>query len=503
MLRLNYLILSLITYLFFFQTSYAQLGADKIFLELTYNNSFWQTQSTSGNAAYDNNPIRRRNSLLGFKVKNGPVYSTGVNDAMLTANNIPFISGNFRSLPVQDISFWGVNSSNIQNPAPNGSFTFFAFPADSDNSPGTAINSYFTFPNYKISVPLSMGTKGLDIGTMVTNVPTNAELTFEILTPEVQINGITDNIPDIIITQEAQPYTGTDIAGNLDRLWFTDANGQRIGNIITVQVNSDTDYPKIGKLFLDFFRLQQNTPAWEINTNRDARLFTVKLSDFGINESNRRQLRFLKFDFNGTSDPGMIAYNENTFRFAPLNAFDDTASTDRQTPITINVLANDQYDSTQFGSGKWEFSIESPPPAGQGTVEITNDRIIYTPEFSNTSSPVNFKYKICDDLGCDIADVFVTIRNACTKPANNSLPADSGTSAGISNLSRVNSNWPNQIPNGHIALESVNKGMVITRTSSSNISSPVEGMIIYDTTDRCMKLYNGTVWNCIKVTCKE
>lgn len=506
MLRLNYLILSLITYLFFFQTSYAQLGADKIFLEFTYNNSFWQTQSTSGNAAYENNPIRRRNSLLGFRLKNGITYSTGVNDAMLTENNISFTPGNFRSLPVEDIYFWGMNTS-VEPPvpaaAPSNSFTFFSFPADSDNSPTRAINSYFTFPDYKISIPLSMGTKGLDIGTVVTNVPTNAELTFKILTPEVQINGITDDVPDIIITQEAQPYNGDNPTNNLDRLWFEDELGTRIGDIITVQVNSDTNFPKIGKLFMDFFKIQSGTPSWEINSFRDAKLFTVKLSDFGITEINRQQIKFLKYDFNGTSDPGMLAYNENTFRFVPLNSFDDVASTDRQTPISIDALANDQYDSTQVGSPTWSFEIVSQPPAGQGTVEIINDRIIYTPEFSNTTSPVSFQYEICDDLGCDIADVYVTIRNACTKPGDNNFPAQSGTSAGITTLSKINSNWPNAIANGYLALESTNRGMVITRTSSNNIPNPVEGMLIYDTTDRCMKLYNGSAWNCITVTCKE
>lgn len=500
MLRLNYLILSLITYLSFSQHSHAQLGADRIYLQLTYNNSFWQTQSTSGNPAYENNPIRRRNSLLGFRIKGGAVYSTGVNDAMLTANNINFTPGNFRSLPVEDVHFWG---SNTSTPAPSDSFTFFAFPADADNSPTTAINSYFTFPDYKISIPLSMGTKGIDIGTMVTNVPTNVELTFNILTPEIQINAVTDNVPDIIISQEAQPYNGNDPANNLDRLWFTDAGGNMVGNAVTVQVNSDVNYPKIGKLYLDFFRLQNGTPAWEISTNRDARLFTVKLSDFGINESNRRLLRNLKYDFNGTSDPGVIAYNENSFRFVPLNALNDTSNTDRQTPVTINVLANDQYDSTQVGGINWLFEIMSQPPAGQGTATIVNNQIVYTPTFNNISSPVNFTYRICDDLGCDTATVSITVRNACTKLPNNSSLPDSGTAVGITNLSRTNTNWPDQIPNGYIALESLNQGMVITRTRSSNITNPVEGMIIYDTTDKCMKLYNGTSWNCIKVTCKE
>src|SRR5690606_12671455 len=178
----------------------------------------------------------------------------------------------------------------------------------------------------------------LDIGTMVTNVPATARLSFEILTEDVQINGITDEIPDIIVSQEAQP-SATDA---IDKIWFEDENGTMVGNQIEVKVNNNTDYPKVGKLFLDFFRLQPNTPAWSINSTRDAKLFTVKLKEFGINDSNRHRIRFLKYDFNGSSDPGMIAYNENTFRFAPLNLFPDVETTDRETPISINVLANDQ-----------------------------------------------------------------------------------------------------------------------------------------------------------------
>lgn len=489
MSRLNYLFLLLFFNLFFPQTSNAQLGADKLYLKLTYNNSFWQTQSTSGNTAYINNPIRRRNSILGFRLRNGVTYSTGVDDAMLTANGITFTTAKFRSLPVTDIYF---NDYNEPVPEP----TYFSFPADADNSPNTAINNYFTFPEYKISIPLSMGTKGIDIGTAITNVPNTAELSFNLLN-WVQTNGVTDDIPDLFITQEADPSSN-----NLDEIWFVDINGVMVGHKVTVQMSNNTTFPRIGLIFMDFFRLQSGTPAWQVNGSRNAKLFTVKLTDFGINATNFNSIYQLKYKFNGTSDPGVIAYNENTFRFVPLNAFNDTASTNRQTPVSINVLANDQYDSTQEGGANWRFEIVSQPPSGQGSAAVVGNQIVYTPTFSNISSPVTFTYTICDDLGCDTATVTVTIRNACTKSPN-TLPADSNTAVGVSNLSQVSANWPNQIPNGYIALESVNQGMVITRTRSSNITNPVEGMVIYDTTDRCIKLYNGTTWNCIKVTCKE
>ncbi|MBB6369121.1 beta strand repeat-containing protein [Chryseobacterium shigense] len=89
----------------------------------------------------------------------------------------------------------------------------------------------------------------------------------------------------------------------------------------------------------------------------------------------------------------------------------------------------------------------------------------------------------------------------CTKDPNTS-PADTFTKIGIT-IQTKQSGWPENLPNGAVALESKTKGFVITRTQSSLIVNPVEGMLIYDTTDKCMKLYNGTSWNCVVRSCNE
>ncbi|WP_161990732.1 DUF11 domain-containing protein [Chryseobacterium viscerum] len=90
---------------------------------------------------------------------------------------------------------------------------------------------------------------------------------------------------------------------------------------------------------------------------------------------------------------------------------------------------------------------------------------------------------------------------SCTKDPNTS-PADTITKIGITIQTKQNG-WPENIPNGAVALESKTKGFVITRTQSSAIVNPVEGMLIYDTTDKCMKLYNGTSWHCVVRSCNE
>lgn len=90
----------------------------------------------------------------------------------------------------------------------------------------------------------------------------------------------------------------------------------------------------------------------------------------------------------------------------------------------------------------------------------------------------------------------------CTKDPATGTP-NSVTKFGITGHTELQANWPAIIPNGFIALESTNKGLVITRTTAANIATPVEGMLIFDTADQCFKLYNGTSWKCIVRSCNE
>jgi len=94
--------------------------------------------------------------------------------------------------------------------------------------------------------------------------------------------------------------------------------------------------------------------------------------------------------------------------------------------------------------------------------------------------------------------------NGCTNPGVFDA-AGLPSTTGVSNLAGFTggaTGWPANVPNGHVVIESKNKGFVITRVSSSTaISNPVEGMLIYDITAGCVKLYNGTTWNCLAKDC--
>ncbi|GGH20772.1 hypothetical protein FAZ19_15500 [Sphingobacterium alkalisoli] len=92
----------------------------------------------------------------------------------------------------------------------------------------------------------------------------------------------------------------------------------------------------------------------------------------------------------------------------------------------------------------------------------------------------------------------------CVQPGATGTPTEF-TKVGVADRIGMTANWPQNIPNGFIAIESENKGFVITRLTTVQINAldAVEGMLVYDTDEACIKLYNGTTWNCIQRGCNE
>lgn len=162
------------------------------------------------------------------------------------------------------------------------------------------------------------------------------------------------------------------------------------------------------------------------------------------------------------------------------------------------------------------LSFQSTFCAAQGKAKITNFNPLFTYSFSPAGAQVtasgdiiNFvvgvTYKVTAKKGDEsspASNAFTLDDNCanCTKPATSGTPTGF-SSVGITTQSKQD-NWPNTIPNGFVALESSEKGLVISRVqNSTKIVEPKEGMIIYDIDAKCVKLYNGAAWNCIKNTC--
>ena len=125
----------------------------------------------------------------------------------------------------------------------------------------------------------------------------------------------------------------------------------------------------------------------------------------------------------------------------------------------------------------------------------------------------NFNLDVKDAYACNTISISGIPSCACYK---NPLKTGSNikTDMGITALGRAgadNGNWPMVRNGGWIAMEAKTKGFVVNRVAfvsglpvGIDASKFVEGMMVYDTTNNCLKIYNGTVWSCYtKQSCPD
>ncbi|AYN03802.1 hypothetical protein [Flavobacterium sp. 140616W15] len=152
--------------------------------------------------------------------------------------------------------------------------------------------------------------------------------------------------------------------------------------------------------------------------------------------------------------------------------------------------------------------ITSPTPPGTVLIwkdskdEDVADPTTVTTEGTYKAYYHSVKYD-CDSPTAATVVTHDTSCGVCYRPG-----ADTGTEAGsltvISTLDRKNHPAVNP-RNGALILESKEKGFAISKVASPEtaIATPVEGMLVFDTTSNCLKLYNGISWNCIEQTCVD
>jgi hypothetical protein len=248
---------------------------------ITDYNGFWKTSTTAVSPVKPDN----HHNLLSFTY-NGTQYSTGVNDALLTSHGETFVPGLFQALPLQ----------NIAN-APTGN-TKIGLGALID---GVAGGRGATWPSRTMGPYLNDGINGLDMGTCIANLPAG---TMFLSVSNLQAAKIGDGIPDILVTQIADP------SGSYDSYEFTDINGNRVGNSLNVVL---TNITPVGGWVADFYEATtDNLTSGYTQTPRDIRLWSLDFSSFGINASNIGNIAYFKINLSGTSDIAFVAYNSTT-----------------------------------------------------------------------------------------------------------------------------------------------------------------------------------------------
>ncbi|MEX0882572.1 MAG: Ig-like domain-containing protein, partial [Cyclobacteriaceae bacterium] len=305
------------------------------------------------------------------------MYSTGVGDDILSLEGVTFDPQTYQAFPVRNI-----------NAKSSGTYIGLGQMVDGVDNGGSDPPPFNVPPN--LSGFLTTGTQGLDLGSGVANIAAgNLIFDFSGIIDETQIG---DGIPDILVTQFAQPST------TLDEVFMADADGNMVGNSLSI---NHTEVVTVGQWTADFYNLDGTLDAGFTKTDRDLRLWVADLSAFGITLGNYEVVRSMRYRLNGDSDPAFAAYKVGVFGILAAN--NDEGITNQEEPVTIEVLANDLPQEIIDPS---TLKILSGPANGMLTIDFNTGSIEYVPDpdFFGTDQ---FTYEICnsDKLQCDEAVV--------------------------------------------------------------------------------------------------
>ena len=150
---------------------------------------------------------------------------------------------------------------------------------------------------------------------------------------------------------------------------------------------------------------------------------------------------------------------------------------------------------------------------GVGTLTLNSNGMYTFMPLSTYVGTTTVVYTVCDNAtptpSCKQATLYLTSLKweVCTIAGNMSGTPSGYATTGISILnSHLSSNWPTTVSHSFLSIESLSKGLVITRMDSpeTQIQVAVEGMIVWDNDDNCMKLYTTSQgWHCISQGCKQ
>jgi hypothetical protein len=241
------------------------------------------------------NPVKPDTShnLLAFTF-NGTRYSTGINNTLLSSNGNSFQNTTFNRLPINVIA----GSVNSNTKVGLGALYDGVLNGPSNPPPVNNILLYLTD-----------GTQGLNLGTGIANLPAGL-LDFDV--ESINPASIGDGVPDILITQIADPSSGT------DQYSFLDAGNSIVGSQNGI---SFSGISPVANWVADFYEASTNPLTLAVGftqTERPIRLWAADFSFFGISAANYQNIVKFRIQLNGNSDLAFIAYNSTSTIILPV-----------------------------------------------------------------------------------------------------------------------------------------------------------------------------------------
>ncbi|HAZ44152.1 MAG TPA: hypothetical protein DCZ55_06635 [Cyanobacteria bacterium UBA11371] len=177
-------------------------------------------------------------------------------------------------------------------------------------------------------------------------------------------------------------------------------------------------------------------------------------------------------DTSGLCDRATVTVTIPVTATNPPVANNDSTSTNPNTPVLINILANDSDPDNNLDPRT--VTIISPP--ANGTVRVNPDgTVVYTPNPGFTNGTDIFTYQVCDSTGlCDTATVTVTVPAQLPRPpvaTNDTTSTNPGTPV------LINVAGNDRDPDGNLDPSTV---QVINPPSNGTVRiDPATGNIIY------------------------
>ena len=269
--------------------------------------------------------------------------------------------------------------------------------------------------------------------------------------------------------------TWTFIVG--EKVTITTAINVRIADLLISQVTADKTIVNLGETLLLTVKAKNNGPDPVTGSK-----FTFTLP-IGYDPQS------LTFNGNGCGTQAVaISYD------APTRTYSSNLNLPNGCEITYTFTV--KVSATAL-TGNQNFKATILRPNDVTDPDATNTDINVPPTDAQYECTNNGLGGNCNNIKS--TDVFYP---PCYE-APSGLGLGTDTKMGITLLSRAGNDdadkWPMVRKSGHIALESNSRGFVITRIAKANLGSinpPQEGMMVYDTTDKCLKLYSDGAWKC-------
>ncbi|MCC9043614.1 hypothetical protein LNQ81_13115 [Myroides sp. M-43] len=171
---------------------------------------------------------------------------------------------------------------------------------------------------------------------------------------------------------------------------------------------------------------------------------------------------------------------------------------------TLSFQAMDLKALVEYATGKTYASIKDIPE--QDYLKVAQFDV--SAELSSDADDVCLQVALEDTFANLEPILFCGKDNSCYYPAvTGNVVKKSSDFVLITSLDRSKTEMvKTESINALLYLESKSKGFVITRLSDDQIKAlakPVAGMLVYDTTNKCIKLYNGKLWSCVVQSCPD